>query len=56
LCKLDLEKMYDHVNWEFALFVKEMRICGEMEALYRAMYFYGGIFHSCEWNTVRIVF
>lgn len=34
ICKLDLEKVYDHVNWEF-LFVcfKEMRFWGEVEGV-----------------------
>jgi hypothetical protein len=35
-----------------ALFVEEMRIWGEIEGLDRALYFYGAIFHSCEWYTI----
>ena len=34
------------------LFVEEMRIWGEMEGLDGTLYFYGAIFHSCEWFTV----
>jgi hypothetical protein len=26
LCKLDIEKAYDHINWEFLLYM--LRMCG----------------------------
>jgi hypothetical protein len=31
LCKLDLEKAYDHINWDFMLYMlEEMWLQGEM--------------------------
>jgi hypothetical protein len=47
LCKLNLENAYVHVNWEFLLYLlKRCWIWGEMEGWYRALYFYGAVFHS----------
>jgi hypothetical protein len=40
LCKLDLEKAYDNVNWEFLLCVAKKWFQGEMESLDSFLYFY----------------
>jgi len=40
LSKLDLEKAYDHVNWEFLLCVAKKWFQGEMESLDSFLYFY----------------
>ena len=37
LCKLDLEKVYDHVNWEFFLYL--LQRCGFSEKWRRWIYF-----------------
>jgi len=47
LCKLDLEKAYDHVNWGLlALFAASVWFWEEMEGLDAILYFYGDIFYS----------
>jgi hypothetical protein len=49
LCKLDLEKAYDHLNQEFLLYLlKRCRFGEKMEGFDRVLYIYGAIFHSCE--------
>jgi len=48
LCKLDLEKAYDHVNWEFPLYLlNKISFGGEMACLDSTMYIYGVILRSC---------
>ena len=29
LCMFDIEKVYDHVNWEFLLYLRMCDSCGE---------------------------
>jgi hypothetical protein len=43
LYKLDIEKAYDHVNWNFVL-VDEVWFWGEMAFLDNALYFFGAFF------------
>jgi hypothetical protein len=47
LCKLNIEKAYNHVNCEFflTLFVEEVRLQGEMVPLDSALYLFGALFH-----------
>jgi hypothetical protein len=47
LCKLDLEKAYDHVNWDFLLYLLKRCNFGERwQDLDRASHIYGAIFDS----------
>jgi hypothetical protein len=43
LCKLDVEKAYDHVNWEFLLYL--LRRCGFGEKLYFWIAHYISLIH-----------
>jgi hypothetical protein len=61
LCKLDLEKAYDHVNWEFLLYL--LKICGFGDkwwdwivhsiSMVRFPNLVNGIpFRYCQWYTI----
>jgi hypothetical protein len=41
LCKLDLEKAYDHVNWKFLLYLlRELWLKGKMPRMHCLLYLY----------------
>jgi hypothetical protein len=44
LCKLDIEKVYDHVNWFSLAYVEEMRFWEQMTYLDSIFYFLGALF------------
>jgi hypothetical protein len=55
LCKLDLEKAYDHVNWDFVLYLLQRCGFGERWTAWIEVYFVGKILHSCEWFSGRLL-
>jgi hypothetical protein len=44
-CKMDLEKAYDHVNWDFLLYMLR-RSSFDMVLLDRTLHFFGAILDS----------
>jgi hypothetical protein len=45
ICKMDLEKAYNHVNWDFLLCVEEKWFQGEMVLLDRTLHFISTFFY-----------
>jgi len=50
LCKLDIEKAYDHVNWD--LYVEKMWFWEEMVFLDSALHLFGAFLRLGEWHSV----
>ena len=50
ICKMDLEKTYDHENWDFfVIFAKEVWFWGDLVLMDRTFHFFGAIFDSSQW-------
>ena len=50
LCKLDVEKTYDHVNWEFLIYL--LQRCGFFEKLEKmdlVLYLFHAALHYGQW-------
>jgi len=51
LCKLDLEKAYDHVNWTFLIYLLQLCGFGEKWRAWIEFCIFTEIFHLDEWNS-----
>lgn len=53
LCKLDIEKSYDHVNWDFLLYLlRKSGFRGEMVYMDCSSYFLGAFFCFGVWHSL----
>lgn len=50
-CKLDIEKMYDHINWNYLLLVYKNGFQGEVGWLDKAVHLYYEVFCSCQLSS-----
>ena len=50
LCKLDVEKAYDHVSWDFFnVYASVLWFHREMEKMDKVLHFNCKVFHSNQW-------
>jgi len=50
LCKLDVEITFDHMSWDFLMYL-EMQVFKNMEEVDNVLYFYCSIFYFDKWQS-----
>ena len=48
IVKLDIEKAYDHMNWDALFYLMKRMSFGEVGEMYEGLYFYNSVLSSCQ--------
>lgn len=56
LCKLDIEKAYDYLNWESVEYTQEDGVWQHLDKMDEVLYDYNEVLCSNQWFTIRLFF